>query len=238
VSWQPTASFEALRQRAEALTAVRRFFAARQVLEVQTPALVRHPVTDVHLHSAEVHLPGHSAALYLHTSPEYAMKRLLAAGSGDIYQIAQVFRGDESSRLHNPEFTLIEWYRCGHSMTQLMHEVAELTQLLLALPPGSPYEAVSYSQAFERELDCDPLQADETRLRQLAVSRGLTAALAARCQRDELLDWLMGCVLGPGLGLQQLCFVHRYPASQAALARIDPADPRVALRFELYSAGV
>jgi elongation factor P--(R)-beta-lysine ligase len=238
MSWQPTASFETLRLRAAALATVRNFFAARQVLEVQTPALVRHPVTDVHLHSAEVRLPGHAGSLYLQTSPEYAMKRLLAAGSGDIYQIAPVFRGEESSRLHNPEFTLIEWYRCGQSMTQLMHEVAELTQLLLAAPVDSGYETVSYSEAFERVLGSDPLQADETALRQVAVARGLSASLAARCQRDELLDWLMGCIVGPGLGKERLCFVHRYPASQAALARLDPTDPRVALRFELYCGGV
>src|SRR4029077_10421221 len=106
---------------------------ARGVLEVDTPALVRHAVTDVHIHSAQVRLTGHPAPLYLHSSPEYAMKRLLAAGSGDIYQIAHVFRGEESSPVHNPEFTLIEWYRCGYSMSQLMQEVARLAQLVLAL---------------------------------------------------------------------------------------------------------
>ncbi len=140
------------------LAAARRFFAERRVLEVDTPALVRHAVTDPHIHSAQVQLPGHAAPLYLHTSPEYAMKRLLAAGSGDIYQIAHVFRGEETSRLHNAEFTLIEWYRCGYSMQQLMQEVAELARALLGLAPEAPVETLSYEAAFQRELDCASAQ--------------------------------------------------------------------------------
>ena len=238
MNWQPTASLPTLRLRAELLAATRNFFAARGVLEVDTPALVHHAVTDRHIHSAQVQLPGHGAALFLHTSPEYAMKRLLAAGSGDIYQIAHVFRGDEASRLHNAEFTLVEWYRCGYSMQQLMHEVAQLAALLLQLPCDAPFECLSYQQAFQRALDCDPLTASDTALRALALRQRLDPQLAARCGRDELLDWLMGSVVGPGLGLDRLCFVHRYPASQAALARLDPQDARVALRFELYCRGV
>jgi len=238
MNWQPTASLPTLRLRAELLAATRNFFAARGVLEVDTPALVHHAVTDRHIHSAQVQLPGHGAALFLHTSPEYAMKRLLAAGSGDIYQIAHVFRGDEASRLHNAEFTLVEWYRCGYSMQQLMHEVAQLAALLLQLPCDAPFECLSYQQAFQRALDCDPLTASDTALRALALRQRLDPQLAARCGRDELLDWLMGSVVGPGLGLDRLCFVHRYPASQAALARLAGDDARVALRFELYYRGI
>jgi len=238
MNWQPTASLPTLRLRAELLAATRNFFAARGVLEVDTPALVHHAVTDRHIHSAQVQLPGHGAALFLHTSPEYAMKRLLAAGSGDIYQIAHVFRGDEASRLHNAEFTLVEWYRCGYSMQQLMHEVAQLAALLLQLPCDAPFECLSYQQGFQRALDCDPLTASDTALRALALRQRLDPQLAARCGRDELLDWLMGSVVGPGLGLDRLCFVHRYPASQAALARLAGDDARVALRFELYYRGI
>jgi len=126
--WRPSAPMPTLRLRAELLAAVRAFFAARNVLEVDTPALVRHAVTDVHIHCATVQLPGHAAPLYLHSSPEYAMKRMLAAGSGDIFQITHVFRGHETGRLHNAEFTLIEWYRCGYSMAALMAEVAQLAR--------------------------------------------------------------------------------------------------------------
>jgi lysyl-tRNA synthetase class 2 len=166
------------------------------------------------------------------------MKRLLAAGSGDIYQIAHVMRGDERGRWHNAEFTLIEWYRCGYSMAQLVDELAQLALLLLALPQGTPHIMLSYSQAFQRILDCEPLGASDAQLRDLAIARGLQQHVAMRCERDELLDWLMGAIVGPQLGTDHLCVVHRYPVSQAALARVDQADPRVALRFELYYRGI
>jgi elongation factor P--(R)-beta-lysine ligase len=238
MNWRPTASLPTLRLRAELLACSRGFFADRGVLEVDTPALVRHAVTDRHIHSAQVQLPGHGAPLFLHTSPEYAMKRLLAAGSGDIYQIAHAFRGDEAGRLHNAEFTLIEWYRVGYPMQQLMREVALLAGLLLGLPPEAPFETLSYQQAFERQLACAPLTASDATLRALAAREQLDPQLAARCDRDQLLDWLMASAVGPHLGAERLCFVHRYPASQAALARLDPDDPRVGLRFELYYRGI
>jgi elongation factor P--(R)-beta-lysine ligase len=236
--WRPTASMETLRLRARALARARRFFSERQLLEVDTPQLVRHAVTDRHIDCARVELPGHAAPLFLHTSPEYAMKRLLAAGSGDIYQIGHVFRGNEASRWHNAEFTLIEWYRCGFTMRVLMAEVAELALALLELPSDTPIEYLPYAQAFGRELGVDPLTAADDELRALAIAHALDPQVAGRCQRDEWLDWLMGTVIGPRLGTAGPCFVHHYPASQAALARLDPADPRVALRFELYWRGV
>ena len=220
------------------LAATRAFFAERGVLEVDTPALVHHAVTDRHIHSARVDLPGHGAPLHLHTSPEYAMKRLLAAGSGDIYQLAHVFRGSEQGRWHNAEFMLIEWYRCGQSMRQLMAEVATLTCTLLALPADTPVEYLRYAVGFGRELGIDPLTVSEAALREAAIAQQLDPGVAERCDRDELLDWLMGAAIGPRLGREGLCFVHHYPASQAALARLDTADSRVALRFELYRNGV
>ena len=236
--WRPSAALPALRLRAELLSATRGFFAVRGVLEVDTPALVRHAVTDVHIDCASVQLPGHAAPLYLHSSPEYAMKRLLAAGSGDIYQIAHVFRGNEVSPLHNPEFTLIEWYRCGFTLSALMAEVAQLASELLALPPAAPVQYCSYGALFEREVGLDPLRASDDALRALAIAHRLDTPVAERCTRDELLDWFMGSVIGPRLGGAGLCFVHRYPASQAELARLDPLDPLVALRFELYARGI
>jgi len=236
--WQPTASLATLQLRAQLLATARRFFAARGVLEVDTPALVRHAVSDVQLQSAQVRLPGDPAALYLHTSPEYAMKRLLAAGSGDIYQLSHVFRGDERSRLHNAEFTLIEWYRRGMPLAALMEEVAQLARLLLGVSSETPTQLLSYRQAFERELGFDPLELPVEPLRAHARERGLEGGTAARCERDELLDWLMAAHIGPRLGGEGLCLLHRYPASQAALARLDADDPRVALRFELYYQGV
>ncbi len=237
-AWRPSASLATLRLRAQLLETARRFFAARGVLEVDVPSLVHHTVTAANIHSAQVHLPGWPAVLYLHTSPEYLMKRLLAAGSGDIYQIGHVVRGAEQSRQHNAEFTLIEWYRCGLSMQQLIDEVELLVRALLELPQQMPSERLRYAQAFERELGCDPLRAPDATLQALALTHGLDVRLIERCSRDELLDWLMGSTVGPRLGAQGLCFLHHYPASQAALARLDSTDPRCALRFELYYHGV
>lgn len=237
-AWQPSASLETLRLRAGVLERARQFFAARGVLEVDVPALVHHPVTAPNIHSAQVQLPGWPAALYLHTSPEYLMKRLLAAGSGDIYQIAHVFRGAERSRQHNAEFTLIEWYRCAFSMQQLIDEVELLVRGLLELPHEAASERLSYAEAFERALGCDPLSEPDVTLQRLAMAHGLDQRVIGGCSRDELLDWLMASTVGPCLGLQGLCFVHHYPASQACLARLDSDDPRCALRFELYYQGV
>jgi len=235
--WRPSASAARLAQRAQRLAVAREFFAARAVLEVDTPLVVNAPVSDVHLHAAQVQLEGSAAPLYLHTSPEYAMKRLLAAGSGDIYQICHVVRGFESGRLHNPEFTLIEWYRRGFTLAQLMDEVEALVRALIgARAAAYAGERVSYRQAFQRELGLDPLHASLAQLR--AAAQPLGFAAAAQSARDELLELLMGTAVGPRLGRGALTFVHGYPASQAALARLDPQDASTALRFELYCEGI
>jgi lysyl-tRNA synthetase class 2 len=231
--WRPVAGSARLRQRAALLARIREFFAARGVLEVQTPVLVNAPVSDPQIQSVQV-----GAAHWLHTSPEYAMKRLLAAGSGDIYQICPVFRAAERSRLHNPEFTLVEWYRLGLSLEALMRETAQVAQLALTAPAAAGIEFLSYCDAFARELQLDPLRAATQVLAQRACAAGLDPGSAAGCSRDELLDFLVATLVGPRLGHAALTCLHRYPASQASLARLDPAEPRVALRFELYAAGV
>jgi len=251
--WRPGASRTRLVQRAALLGRARAFFAARGVLEVDTPLVVNAPVTDVHIHSASVRLADApeaaaspaAAPLFLHTSPEYAMKRLLASGSGDIYQICHVVRGAERGRLHNPEFTLIEWYRLGLSLEALMDEVEALVRVLLGDAAPRASERLSYREAFERELALDPLSAPTAALSAAATPLHLSGATvlgaagaAAAADRDEWLELLMGAIVGPRLGRGALTFVHRYPASQAALARLDTADPRVALRFELYCEGV
>ena len=243
VDWRPTASSGALRARAALLARTREFFAGRGVLEVDTPLVVNAPVSDVHIASARVELAAGPAAapprLYLHTSPEYAMKRLLAAGSGDIYQICHVVRGDERGRLHNPEFTLVEWYRLGVGLTRLMDEVEALARVLLA-PVAAAHrsERLSYGEAFQREIGLDPLTAPDGELGAAAARFGLEPGTRGARDRDGLLEFLMACAVGPRLGRGALTFVHGYPASQAALARLDPGDPRTALRFELYCDGV
>lgn len=237
--WRPGATPQQLRRRAALLAAIRQFFLVRAVLEVDTPQLVNHAVTDLNLHSAQVRWPGsNDSPRYLHTSAEYAMKRLLAAGSGDIYQLCHVFRGDESGPLHNSEFMMLEWYRQGWSLERLMTEVDELLRQLLAEMTLAATRYISYQQAFRAAVGCDPLADSDAALAACALDHGLDSQLVLRCSRDELLDLLMGLHIGPQLGLDGPVFLHRYPASQAALARLDPEDPRVALRFELYLQGV
>ncbi len=226
-----------LERRAALLARTRAFFAERGVLEVETPMLVSAPVTDPHIHSARAELEPGAPPCFLHTSPEYAMKRLLAAGCGDLFQICRVVRGAERSRLHNPEFTLLEWYRLGFSLGELMSEVEALVRELLGPGAPRPGERVTYRDAFARELHLDPLTAGLAELASAARAAGYHAAAEAS-RRDELLDFLMATCVGPNLGRGTLAFVHRYPASQAALAQLDPGDPRVALRFELYCEGI
>lgn len=240
--WRPTATPAALRERAALLARAREFFAARSVLEVDTPLLVNSPVSDVHIASATVELSGKGAAsgaatpLYLHTSPEYAMKRLLAAQLGDIYQICHVVRGNERGRLHNPEFTLIEWYRVGFPLAALMDEVEALVRVLLGpAHRARRSERLTYREAFVRELALEPFSAPDATLLEAARRLGLESGGA---NRDELLEFLMGVGIGPRLGRGSLTFIHGYPATQAALARLDPEDPRAALRFELYCEGI
>jgi elongation factor P--(R)-beta-lysine ligase len=240
--WRPGVSNQRLRERAALLQRTRAFFATRGVLEVDTPVVVTAAVSDVHLHSARVQLAEVDAkpspALFLHTSPEYAMKRLLAAGSGDIYQICHVVRGLEYGRLHNPEFTLIEWYRVGFTLAALIAEVEALVRALLGPAAAArSSERLSYRDAFCRELGLDPLTADEAALAQAARALGFEQP-SAQPDRDEWLELLMAARVGPHLGRRALTFVHDYPASQAALARLDPQDARVAQRFELYCDGI
>jgi lysyl-tRNA synthetase class 2 len=223
-----------LEHRAALLASARNFFMDRGVLEVDTPIVVNAPVTDIHIHSAHVKFAGDPRPFFLHTSPEYAMKRLLAAGSGDIYQICHVVRGLERGPQHNAEFTLIEWYRSGFSLDRLMSEVDTLVRHLLgdvAFTMSS--ERLTYREAFLRELHLDPFTATLTELSDAARTIGF----ADGAQRDELLELLMGALVGPRLGRNALTFIHGYPASQAALARVSPEDPRTALRFELYCKG-
>src|SRR2546421_1520573 len=243
--WRPSASRERLIARAALLARAREFFAARAVLEVDTPLVVNAPVSDVHIHCASVQLapqrpaapqPATPALRFLHASPEYAMKRLLAAGSGDIYQICHVVRGLESGRLHNPEFTLIEWYRLGFSLEALMDEVEALVRELLGeVSAQRSSERISYQDAFLRELALDPFTAPEAALAQAAQPLGFAGAGA---DRDVWLELLMASLVGPRLGREALTFVHGYPATQAALARLDPREPRAARRFELYCDGI
>lgn len=238
-SWQPSASIANLLKRAAILAEVRRFFADRGVLEVDTPAMSQATITDIHLVPFQTRFVGPGAAqgrdLWLMTSPEYHMKRLLAAGSGPIYQMARSFRNEEAGRHHNPEFTMLEWYRPHYDMYRLMNEVDDLMQQVLECDSA---ESLSYQQAFIRHLELDPLSADKAQLREAAEKLGEGELARAEEDRDTLLMLLFMLGVEPKIGQDKPCFVYHFPASQAALAEISTEDHRVAERFEVYYKGI
>lgn len=237
--WPPTASLEQLKKRADIMARLRQFFADRGVWEVDTPALSQAAVTDVHLHSFKTSLVGPGFAdgvsLHLMTSPEFHMKRLLAAGSGPIYQISKAFRNEEAGRYHNPEFTMLEWYRPGFDHHQLMDEMNALLQAVLRCQAAT---RMSYQVAFESTTGLCPLTADIPQLRALAATQGLADITQDETDKDTLLQLLFSVMVEPNIGLQAPVFVYDFPESQAALAKISQADPRVAHRFEVYYQGV
>ncbi len=225
--WRPDASIARLRARARLLQDIREFFARHNVLEVETPVISMAGNTDPQISSIRTREGG-----YLRTSPEFALKRLLSAGSGDIYELGRVFRAGESGRSHNPEFTLLEWYRTGFSHHQLMDEVASLIRFCGHGKFDQWHEErLTYQQLFLRHLDIDPLTADEQTLAQVASSHGITDI---ELNRRQWLDMLISLVIQPQLPRECLTFIHDYPADQAALARVRDSTPVLAERFELY----
>lgn len=242
--WLPSATLDIIKLRAQLLAQIRHFFAARHVLEVDTPVLSYATNIDPHLETfvTSYQKPGlvDGPILYLHTSPELPMKRLLAAGSGSIYQIAKVFRNGESGRFHNPEFTLLEWYRIGFDHHRLMGEVTELVTALLdqeTFKESSEY--FSYKDVFLNYLGLDPHQASIPELEFCATSQNLhPPAEMPKDDPNPWLDLLLSHCIEPHLGCQRLTFVYDYPVAQAALAKIRPGNPPVAERFELYLQGV
>ncbi|WP_150299604.1 EF-P lysine aminoacylase EpmA [Pseudomonas profundi] len=234
--WQPTASIDNLRRRAGIINQIRRFFAERDVLEVETPALSGAAVSDPHLFPFITDLVpeggGPTRVLYLHTSPEYPMKRLLAAGSGSIWQQCKVYRNGESGSRHNPEFTMLEWYRVGFDHHQLMEEVDQLVRSVLGCTPA---RRVTYADLFRDLLVTDIHGCDTSELARLGRERcGFTGEL----DRDGWLNLLFSHLIEPQL--IEPTMVYAFPASQAALARIVGSDDRVpsAARFELFINGM
>lgn len=241
--WRPTAPFRNLKLRARILAGIRAFFAARSVLEVETPALSRAAVTAPYLESFSslYHGPGsaNGRPLYLHTSPEFPMKRLLAAGSGPIYQIARVFRQGEMGSRHNPEFSMLEWYRPTFDHHALMDEVDHLVGGIIGehVALGAT-ERLSYAEAFQRYAAIDPFTAGVDELRQHVKRHNIGYVGDLGEQRDAWLDLILTHQIEPHLGDERLTFIYDYPASQAALARVRDGNPPVAERFELYFRGM
>ncbi|MEQ5814428.1 EF-P lysine aminoacylase GenX [Marinobacter sp. NFXS11] len=234
--WQPSASQAALKSRAQQLAFVRGFFAKRGVLEVETPVLGGCGVTDVNLDgiSAQVSA-GTRTGGWLQTSPEYHMKRLLAAGCGSIFQISRVFRNGEQGRRHNPEFSMLEWYRTGFDDVTLMAEVSDLVCGWLGCERP---EITQYRDALRRWADIDPFAATDRELMR-RCEEWLEPEQLADLGRDGCLDLLMSFAVEPHLGRDKPMFITGYPASQASLARVSRSDGyETAHRFELYIDGL
>jgi lysyl-tRNA synthetase class 2 len=250
--WRPSASINVLQERAAIIDQIRAFFKARNVLEVETPSLSAHTITDPYLEAMQtLHtLPGanQSRTLYLQTSPEYAMKRLLAAGSGDIFQISKAFRDDEVGRLHNPEFTMLEWYRTGFSMQHLIDEVKALLMSILAL---GKIEQSSYCDIFKTHLGIDPLCATLGELKALCSEHSLNDyvdslqahlhqqqdAQTVSLLKDSILQVLFSTCIEPSIGQDYPIVITNFPASQASLATLNE-DNKTANRFEVYFQGI
>lgn len=237
--WQPTASLETLRLRARLLRETRDFFDARGLVEVETPQLSAAAATDLHLESLAVTAPGGGLRGWLHTSPEFPMKRLLAAGSGDIWQLARVFRGAERGRRHNPEFSLLEWYRVGWDAPRLMDEVdALLRSLATGRVTLGPTERLSYRAAFLRHAGFDPFLAETAEMLAALASAGVPTPPDLAADREACLDLVLATRVEPAFDPGRPTFVHDFPATHAALARIRPGEPAVAERFELFLGGM
>ena len=234
-AWKPAADPEIIKSRAGMLETIRAFMSERNVLEVETPVLAHATVTDPNIRSLSTILqtPGSAITetLFLQSSPEFAMKRLLASGSGPIYQITRVFRDGEAGRWHNPEFTMLEWYRPGFDHQQLMDELDKLLQDL----QFSPSQRRTYAGIFMEKTGIDPHHCNTEELKSYAYIHGLGSAAH---DRNVLLDYIFSHCITPYLGIERPEFIHDYPACQAALARLSGTQPPVAERFELFINGM
>ncbi len=243
MTWQSTLTWQNAQKRARILHQIRQFFAERNVIEVETPALSQGTVTDVYLDAISCKYDfladspaGHSTELFLQTSPEFHMKRLLASGYGCIYQIAKAFRHEESGKNHNPEFTMLEWYRIGFDQFELMSEVAELLQVVLG---GNKAVFSSYQDIFINIVSVDPLTANFDELVAVLNKHGKAADwLIEMNDADLILQFIFTEIIEPTIGLNEPQFIYDFPIAQASLAQRSNDDPRVAQRFECYYRGI
>ncbi|MBN7138746.1 EF-P lysine aminoacylase GenX [Lysobacter enzymogenes] len=236
--WRPSAGFEALRLRARLNAEIRAFFAARDVTEVETPTMSRAGNTDPNIASFALEFSGRTDGAprtrWLRTSPEFPLKRLLAAGFGDCYELGRVFRDGEAGGRHNPEFTMLEWYRSGWDHRRLIGETAELVRAALALVGrAASLREIAYRELYCERLGLDPFTASDEELR---AALGEVVIDPHGLGRDDWLDLLMTHRLQPHFGRDEMLAVRDYPASQCALARVraDAGGCAVAERFELY----
>ncbi len=231
-SWQPTASIDIIKQRAILLRQIRNFMECRQILEVDTPVLSHYANSDPYIQSLKtLNVFEKETPLYLHTSPEFCMKRLLAAGSGSIYQIAHVFRDEESGKKHHTEFSMLEWYRTGFDYYQLMNEIGEL---LLDIGLTQP-DKMTYAEAFAETIQINPHTANIKQLQEISAKHGWGADSD---DHHALLDYIFSEAVIKKLNNSQPLLIYDYPEFMVALATIKPGKPCVAERFELFINGM
>ena len=243
MNWQPTLTWQNAQKRAQILQQIRQFFAERNVVEVETPALSQGTVTDVYLDAltCKYNFLADSSAeqsvdLYLQTSAEFHMKRLLASGYGCIYSLVKAFRHEEAGKNHNPEFTMLEWYRIGFNQFDLMSEVSELLKAILGC--NEPL-FTSYQDIFSKTVFIDPLTASFAELVAVLEQHGKAADwLIKQNDADAILQFIFTEVIEPTIGIEQPQFIYDFPIAQASLARVSDDDPRVAQRFECYYRGI
>ncbi|MEJ2328727.1 MAG: EF-P lysine aminoacylase EpmA [Gammaproteobacteria bacterium] len=233
--WRPCASLGMLRDRAELLAIIRKFFSERQVLEVDTPALASAANPDASIESIKAAAGSDTEPLFLQTSPEFFMKRLLCAGSGSIYQLCHVFRNDEQGRNHNPEFTMLEWYRTGFGMFDLIDEVEALMSLLIPAI-DKPATRITYHALFEQTTGVDLRSASREEIRALAGEFGIV--MPGNHPDEGLVEMIFNIATASWMKQQPAVVVYHFPASQASLAMLSPDDPGLALRFEYYVDGI
>ena len=240
--WQPTCAIDVLRLRAQVFNSIRCFFSERDVLEVETPLLGHTCGTDPQLDffTTEYIAYPQRDTLFLQTSPEFAMKRLLAAGSGSIYQICKAFRNGESGRFHNPEFTLLEWYRVGFTLSELMDEISELIESLsLGFLSLNTTQRFTYQDVFERYTGLNPLTFSYSAFSAFALANGKPEALnICGCEHGLWLDFIFSHYIQPYLGESALCMIHGYPACLSSLARINNIDSLISDRVEVFINGI
>ena len=243
MSWQSSLSWENAKSRSEIIQKIRKFFAEKNVVEVETPLLSNSTITDVYLDAftSRYSFLSNSSSdncceMYLQTSPEFAMKRLLASGYGSIFQICKAFRHEEHGKHHNPEFTMLEWYRLGYDHFELMDEVSQL--LIMILNCQQPIQ-ISYQDVFLEHVAIDPLETSKTELLTVIKNHNkLESWLVEECDNDILLQFIFSEIIEVNIGLTTPCFIYNFPSSQASLAKISVKDDRVAERFECYFHGL
>ena len=236
-NWKPLCSLQVLKQRAFLLSKIREYFAQQNVLEVETPILSSSGNTDINITSfTSDNIHDNCANSYLRTSPEFPLKRLLANGSGDIYEIGKVFRREEISRTHNTEFTMLEWYRVGYNYNQLIQDVIRLFKCIFSSFEKSfeIINIITFNELFAQFLSIDVNKVSKKELNQICQKFAYSGSLLSK---DESLDYLFATQIQPQLDNGSLTFVTLYPATQAALSQINPDDSRTGLRFEVFYQG-